>query len=369
MCDADDSDSQCAKGCVPHEIDEDAAVITEDEKPDENEEFEQYSEISFNMELTLDYGSTDGTSLSDVASQISEDLKSVYEDVNPFDQAVTTVDVSIEQVERCMSTKDLGLQPEDVFGSEDCEPETEKRRKRKSAEARHIKALMSAVSVNVRFTGEYDDSVPLSSAGKDILASKIRSGLSKLGSDIEHFSGDQLCDYAATSLGRSRKWLTRALNRFESEELMKIWPIQTKKPEGNKKFYLHSWMGSLKDNVKDLPLSMLAIPGSHNSASYDLQWKYTWKPTWDPRGRFDDVFYYETKHLENRLFWPYPRAKYFKEIKKFYGQNRHLPESYRVDYNPSDPANEFKFFEAWNTCLRSNTLEQLLLGIRYFDYK
>ena len=228
---------------------------------------------------------------------------------------------------------------------------------------------MSVASVKVRFTGEFDDSVPLSSAGKDILASKIRSGLSKLGSDIEHFSDDQLCDYAATSLGRSREWLTRALDRFKNEELTKIWPIQTKKPEGSKKIYLHSWMKDLPTNVKDLPLSMLAIPGSHNSASYDLQWKFTWKPTWDVRWSYSDVFYYETKHLDDRHFYPYDRAEYFQEIKKFYGQNYHLPPSKRVRYNKLDPANEFKFFEAWNTCLRSNTEDQLLMGIRYFDYR
>ena len=43
-----------------HNIDEDETVISEDEKPDEDEEFEQYSEISFKMELMLDYGSTIG---------------------------------------------------------------------------------------------------------------------------------------------------------------------------------------------------------------------------------------------------------------------------------------------------------------------
>ena len=69
-----------------HNIDEDETVISEDEKPDEDEEFEQYSEISFKMELMLDYGSTKGKPLSDVANQISTDLKSVYQNLNPFDQ-------------------------------------------------------------------------------------------------------------------------------------------------------------------------------------------------------------------------------------------------------------------------------------------
>ena len=360
MCDADDSDSQCAKGCVMHDFDEDAAVITEDEKPNENEEFEQYSEISFELELTLDYGSTDGKSLSDVASQISEDLKSVYQNINPFDQAVTTVDVSIEEVERCMSTEDLGLQSEDVFDSEDCDPEAGKRRKRKSAGI-FKSVTMHKLNAAIKFMGETGDSVPLSSNGLITLSYNVPDALSKLGSHAEHLSDKQLCDYAATYTGATRSYLSKAISN--SLEFMKIKPIETKKPVGNNNFYLHSWMGSLKDNVKDLPLSMLAIPGSHNSASYKLERKFTWQPTWDPWDLYNDVFYYETKHKGGL------DHKYFDEVKKFYGLNYHLGKPSYTGFSPFNPANEFKYFEAWNTCVRSNTEEQLMLGIRYFDYK
>ena len=383
MCDADDSDSQCAKSCEMHDFDEDTAVITEDEKPDENEEFEQYSEISFELELTLDYGSTDGKSLSDVASQISEDLKSVYQNINPFDQAVTTVGVSIEEVERCMSTEDLGLQPEDLFDSEDCDPEADKRRKRKSADS-FKQVTMNKMTAAVTFTGEAAGSVPVSSRGMITFRNKIIDALWKLlespqldASHIELLSDEQLCDYAAAYLGVTRSYLSKAISinadYFEtssSAEFMALKPIETKKSEGNTKFYLHSWMGSLRDNVKDLPLSMIAIPGSHNSASYDLEFKFTWKPTSRPTVYYYDTFYWESKQDDFDK-----RDAYFYEVKKFYGINRHLRHKLtsHVDFNPFNyglnPVNEFDFFKAWNTCLRSNTEDQLKLGIRYFDYK
>ena len=366
MCDADDSDSQCAKGCEMHDFDEDTAVITEDEKPDENEEFEQYSEISFELELTLDYGSTDGKSLSDVGSQISEDLKSVYQNINPFDQAVTTVDVSIEEVERCMSSEDLGLQPEDVFDSEDCDPDADKRRKRKSTD-NFKQVTMNKLTADITFTGEAADSVTISSAGMITLTMyNIPAAIKKFG-QIEHLSDEQLCDNVATYTGVSRSFLSKAISN--SAELMKLKQIKTKKPEGNTKFYLQSWMGSLKDNVKDLPLSMLAIPGSHNSASYDLEWKFTWKPKeypWDPTRDYNDKFYWETMQHE---FASSMGDQYLHQVFKFYGLNYHLGQPLYSGWDRRDPANAFKYFEAWNTCLRSNTTEQLMLGIRYFDYK
>ena len=388
MCDAGDSSSQCAKGCVLHNSDEDETVIFEDEKPDEDEEFEQYSEISFKMELMLDYGSTEGKPLNDVANQISTDLKSVYQNLNPFDQAVTTVSVSIEEIERCLSSDDLGLQAEDVFGSNDCDPKADKRRKRRFIDNqyhKHTHALMSGyrgkrlvlvkvANVAVTFTGQADDSVTISPKGKTQLTSRINDALSKLGNHTEHLSDDQLCDYTSKSFGTSRLFLSQSLSRFN----IQIKPIETKKPTGNTNFYLHSWMGSLKDNVKDLPLSMLAIPGSHNSASYDLEWKFTWEPNGtfygtDPTYTYDDLFYFQSKNKKEWNFkrWIYEPNQYFDQVKKFYGLNLHLPRAHSINFKYSrlDPANEFKYFEAWKTCLRSNTEDQLLMGIRYFDYK
>ena len=358
MCDADDSDSQCAKGCVMHDFDEDASVITEDEKPDENEEFAQYTEISFDLEFTLDHGST----LKFVANQISGDLKSVYHKINPFDQAVTTVDVSIEDVERCMSSEDLSLQPEDVFHGEDCDPEADKWRKRKSTD-NFKKVTMKKLTAGITFTGEEADSVTISSAGMIKLSYSIHDAIKKFGK-IEYLSDEQLCDHIATYTGVARSYLSKAISN--SAEFMKLKPIKTKKPEGNTNFYLHSWMGSLKDNVKDLPLSMLAIPGSHNSASYNLDWKFTWAPNSAPFIKdYNDLFYWETMQYEFSL----ERDLYLNEVFKFYGLNYHLGQPLYAGWNRWDPANAFKYFEAWNTCLRSNTKEQLMLGIRYFDYK
>ena len=122
-------------------------------------------------------------------------------------------------------------------------------------------------------------------------------------------------------------------------------------------------MGSLKEKLKDLPLSMIAIPGSHNSASYDLQWKET-----DAGDRAYDSFYRDAKQLEMNGHPDEP----FYQVKQFYGMNKHLGPDHYLKYNEYKalhPANEWKFFEAWNTCLRSNTTEQLQMGLRYFDYK
>ena len=83
------------------------------------------SEIELEMEMTLDYGSTDGKSLDDVADEISETFEPIMEGLNPFTDGTTTVDVDIQFIDACVDYN--GNQaPAGVT----CDPEAGNRRKR-----------------------------------------------------------------------------------------------------------------------------------------------------------------------------------------------------------------------------------------------
>ena len=316
------------------------------------------------MDIILNYGSTEGKSVEDVASQLSEDLKKVYEVENPFEQPVTTVGVVIENSEVCMSAKDLGLDSKHNFGGETCDPEAGKRRKRRQTVTQVIagghRVTVPVATAAVSFTSEADDSVPMSAEALDNLAWRIETALSKLGSETtKHLSDEQLCDYAATSLSTSHTYISQAI--ANSGNFMQMKSIETKKPVATKNFYLHRWMDNLPDKIKDLPLSLLAIPGTHNSASFNLEWKeisdgngWTGNKLFSWQSQANDIDFERRK------------------VYRFYARNFHLEQSKWLswrDVEEHDPSNELKYFEKWNTCLRSNTNEQLLLGIRYFDYR
>merc|ERR1711970_963834 len=100
VCDANDNQSQCALGCQrPSRDDPEYTELTDDEIPDEDEEFEQVEEIQTGFQYVLEEGSLDGENLIDVANNFQNEFKVLYGELNPFNEGVTTVKVNIEMEE------------------------------------------------------------------------------------------------------------------------------------------------------------------------------------------------------------------------------------------------------------------------------
>ena len=367
VCDAQDSQSDCAQGCIMPSFDENAAEITEEETPDDTEEFEQVSEIKYEMDLTLDYGSTDGKSLEDVANQLKNDFQAVFDKVNPFDDGITTLDVTIEKVVQCVSGKELGLSLEDVSDAEDCDPATDKRRKRKSLS--HFvaqdpdawnKALENHVArMTTTYTGENDATVTMSPTAEELFAERVASAIKDLGNQVEDLSDAQICAHASVSLGASLSYVSKAISN--TANLTKMKGVQTTKSQSSQKFHLYNWMSKLPAKLRNIPLSMLAIPGTHQSASYWFQNKTISEgkyPAWLQNGKSPDF-----------LQQTYQESRNYRTVRKFYAKELHLGK-YNGDWPTNErPDSEFEYFRQWNRCLRSNTEEQLHLGVRYFDYR
>jgi len=103
---------------------------------------------------------------------------------------------------------------------------------------------------------------------------------------------------------------------------------------GSNKFQLRSWMGSLPDKVRELPLSMIAIPGTHDSATYHLD--------------TTDVF--SPDFVVNQKLPPYAKVFDLNKMVSALGPLKLLVHD-------------------WGKCLKQNTYQQLMLGIRYFDFR
>ena len=352
MCDADDKQSKCAQGCIPPSFDKDANVVTEDEKASENEVVELISEMEFEMEMMLDYGSTDGKSLDDVASEIADTFKPVYEKANPFDEGITTVNVEI--------------QVNDESGSAG-------NRKRRSTVSPVAKLYTGYKPIN-------SGSIPNTPSIQQSLFERIQQAIKNLGNTAEHLSDEQLCDYASKSLNKGLSYIRQAIS--SSENFMKMKGIQTKKASSADKLNLSKWMDSLPEHIKKLPLTLLAIPGTHQSgtASFKRELvsyrKYPWDKCEGNHLREYDLsntirvieYVPNEEELPTFLAQTYKEWFNYQEVQKFYARDEHLGQDNKP-WKRKHPDNEFKYLEAWSTCQRSSIKEQLLMGVRYFDFR
>ena len=93
------------------------------------------------------------------------------------------------------------------------------------------------------------------------------------------------------------------------------------------RFSLKNWMSSLPAHMRNLPLTMLAIPGSHDSFTYEM--------------RTDMSVSLDSDLAKNR---------YSQSLLNFFGAVKNL-------------------IAAWGKCIKQTTFEQLQLGLRYFDIR
>ena len=354
MCDADDEQSQCAQGCVPPSFDKDALEVTDDEKADENEEFEMITEMKLTMEMMLDYGSTDDKLLEDVASELSNTLKPAFEKNNPFVKGTTTVRVKIQLIDQCVEVSELGINSE-VLTGKPCECEAGKRRKRRNIPFQKVQ--LPVANVETGFNALDGESALTSPKAQKSLSERIEVAIKDLGSHTKHISDEQLCGYASTSLDTGVGYIKQAIS--SSANFMKMKGIQTKKVPSAPKFTLSKWMGSLPDNIKKLPLTLLAIPGTHQSGTSSLQKELVSESVYPWNGRDE---------IPNFLMQTYRQYSNYQRVKRFYAADKHLGQ-YNSDWKEGHPENELKYLEAWNTCQRSSISDQLIMGVRYFDFR
>ena len=137
MCDANDINSKCAIGCQRPSLDDpEYTELAADETPDENEEFEQVAEIETAFQYVLEAGSLDGENVTAVANDLADEFKILYDELNPFEDGITTVEVTIEmteiEVDYCEATDFNGDVVEiDCDEMDELDEEEGKRRKRR----------------------------------------------------------------------------------------------------------------------------------------------------------------------------------------------------------------------------------------------
>ena len=307
------------------------------------------SEIDFEMEMMLDAGSTDGKSLDDVASEIADTLKPVYEKVNPFDEGTTTIEVDIQSIDESGSVGN--------------------RKRRDSLRQTSSSTLIRRTArVKTKFNAEKQGQFYKNLYLQKSLSDRIQQAIRNLGNHVEHLSDEQLCNYASKSLNKGLSYISKAIS--SSENFMKMKGIETKKASSADKLNLSKWMDSLPENIKQLPLTLLAIPGTHQSGTSSLKKSEVVskrKHPWDKcEGKHQSP---NEEELPVFLAQTYKEWFNYQEVLTFYARDLHLGLDRKWWLPRKHPTNELTYLQAWSTCQRSSIRDQLNMGVRYFDFR
>ena len=108
-------------------------------------------------------------------------------------------------------------------------------------------------------------------------------------------------------------------------------PLATTKAPDNISFKLHQWMRYLPKTTRNLPLTMIAIPGTHDSATHTMKTDHKTSP--------DSDLYQKNLIMS--------------------GISNSLLRSLGVN----------GIVSAWGKCVKHTIEEQLLIGIRSFDFR
>ena len=318
------------------------------------------SEIDFEMEMMLDAGLTDGKSLDDVASELADTLKPVYEKVNPFDEGTTTVEVDIQSIDESGSVAN--------------------RKRRDSLRQVSSSSLTRRTArVKTKFKAEKQGQFYKNLFLQKSLSDRIQQAIRNLGNHAEHLSDEQLCNYASESLNKGLSYISKAIS--STENFMKMKGIETKKASSADKLNLSKWMDSLPENIKQLPLTLLAIPGTHQSGTSSLQKsevvskrKHPWDKCEGKHQSYNDLtslneFVPNEEELPVFLAQTYKEWFNYQEVLTFYARDLHLGQDRKWWLPRKHPVNELKYLQAWSTCQRSSIRDQLNMGVRYFDFR
>ena len=300
---------------------------------------------------------------------IENDLAAVYGTMNPFDDAKTEVVVTIQQI-----CKKEGEESFSVAEGVSCEELASKRRKRRN--------FINTVTSKDTYTDLYDKGKDLGEQGLDKsveylkwtkdttvyasvsfystmknqvipwtlenaekfyrqaeeIAVKMIHTVVKFANDVISFIIGNICK--AGKIGRIVGEGLNNLRNNANAQLAKV-GVTAVKPDmldhhRDFVFGLRNWMSQMPDKVKNLPLTQIAIPGSHRSSTYGLL-------PWTPFPFAPDSFIF--KKLEDH--------KMMHALASAAGHQ----------------AGFMGFAMLWAQTIGINTFKQLELGLRYFDLR
>ena len=298
MCDAEDTQSKCALGCQKPTPGNDLElnVLNENEKIDKDELFEQAEEINFELEILLDAGSTDNQTDEQAAIQLQNELFKIYDEVNPFEDGETTVDVKIDEIEVCelveenLNSIDSNINEEQACNVDD----TTSTRKKRGTSKRGRRRRRKNAKVEASFKSPSSSPISVSSKVLRNLEGKV------------------------SAITKSSK---------NKNSVAKIAKLGAKIAE-SMSFKLENWMETMPDHMKEIPATLLAIPGTHNSHTHSMQTSMDMSQDAPLYGEYG-----------NKLVKRYKNTKFV--------------------------------IEAWGRCIKKEhgIYKQLEMGLRYFDFR
>ena len=327
---------------------------SEDELPKPNEEFELIEKLTLNLEFEIAPEEADGQSLDVMKKNIENDLSVVYDTMNPFDEAITEVVVTIEQI----CTKE-GEESFSIAEGVSCEElaSKRKRKRRNLAGFGVIGELLGAddgidwtkdttVYASVSFYSTvknqvipwtYENAEKFYRQAEEIAVKMIHTVV-KFANDIISYIIGHICK--AGKLGRV---VGEGLNNLRNQANAKlaVKGVTAIKPDmlnHHRRFLfgLSNWMDSMPDKIKKLPLTQIAIPGSHRSSTYGLL-----------------------------PFTPFPFAPDSLLFQQLQGHKLAHTLASAVGHQ----AGFMNFTNVWSQTINITTFQQLSLGLRYFDYR
>ena len=308
--------------------------------------------------------------IEEIKSEIERDLKSQYHDLNPFPDGETTVTVTVEIRETC-EPKKISLSNTNEQPGVSCDPNDYQRRKRRGFfgdlvdEAKDTASSVAETASNAaqesidtvedtaQSAYEVSETVVVDSytAFKDSGETAVNwsAKQAKNLADNVQKKAVEFANIAKNAINKSTKWMgnlmTNAICELESsgafgsslgfltnpQSLIPSNPLAELSKIVKYRFSLKNWMSSLPANMRKLPLTMLAIPGSHDSFTYKM--------------RTDMSVSLDSDLAKNR---------YSRSLLNFFGEQTKALRN---------------LIAAWGKCIKQTTFEQLQLGLRYFDIR
>ena len=270
------------------------------EKPDKEESFDKILGISPVMQFYLEDDAMDGLSTEIAKKELEEHMKNHFEYLNPYENPETNPRVEFQKTMVCENEETLELD-ETATGQDDgsCNG---------SGQWVGRMVTKSVVKVYYHFGGSksYGDTefVPWSWKSTEKFKKKLfEAGVSLLTSGAESCTGP------------AGEVATKVLSKMTMREPFPTAVVVHSANEGET-YKLHKWMGYLSPKMQKVPFTMLAIPGSHNSATHTMQ--------------RDQTLPYDSPNLSFMT-----------------------PET----------------LESWGRCVKHDINQQLEMGIRYFDFR
>ena len=288
MCDANDENSDCALGCQrPQALD----PAGEDEMPKPDEVIEPVKEVGFDLKFKLAPGTTDGKSLEVMKQNIEGDLEAVYDAMNPFEDGITKVTATIEEI-----CKKEGEDPFPVAEGVSCEDAANRKR-------RGVKDWVEDRWDEVEDLGEdiYDGTMDFLGYTRDLtvyasvsfyssienrvipwtvenakkFAKQAEEIAVKLVNTVVEFANDVIDKILGhlCKAGKMGRIVGEGLNNLRNtgNDALEMTGVTKKKvDELDHSFELAKWMTGLPEKIKNLPLTQMAIPGSHRSSTYAM---------------------------------------------------------------------------------------------------